>query len=77
MLRFLDGNSGVKSVAKDMHVHMWVNKCLQGLPSVHMLSPPQLNGRVPTQHSSAAAFVRSQNDRNARSDTFLAGVRQG
>lgn len=34
MLRFLDGDNGVESVAKDMHVHMWVNKTLQGFQSV-------------------------------------------
>lgn len=45
MLRFLDGGNGVKSVAKDTHVHMWVNKSSQGLQSVHMLSPSELTGR--------------------------------
>lgn len=47
MLRFLDGDNGVKSVAKHVHVHVWVNTCLQGLQSVQVPFPSQLMGGFP------------------------------
>lgn len=79
MLRFLDGDNRVRSLAKDMHVRMWVNKCLQGLQSVHILSPSHLhNGRVPTQYLALreCGSVRAQSEGYKRPLQHISGWSQ-